>query len=120
MSRSSSRAVLAVAMLTLAPASGIPVTWAQDTAEQADGAALARSARCYACHDAVRVLIGPPYQAIALRYAADRKAMETVLATKILVGGGGNWGVVPMVPNEHVSAAEARKLARWVLDQAPR
>lgn len=84
------------------------------------GAALARASRCDSCHDAVRVLIGPPYQAIAARYANDRQVMETVLARKILVGGGGNWGVVPMVPNEHVKPDEARALARWVLDQQPK
>jgi cytochrome c len=84
------------------------------------GAALAKASRCDSCHDAVRVLIGPPYQAIALRYASDRQVMETVLARKILVGGGGNWGVVPMVPNEHVKPEDAKALARWVLDQQPR
>jgi cytochrome c len=84
------------------------------------GAALAKASRCDSCHDAVRVLIGPPYQAIALRYAGDRQVMETVLARKILVGGGGNWGVVPMVPNEHVKPADALSLARWVLDQRPK
>jgi cytochrome c len=84
------------------------------------GAALAKASRCDSCHDAVRVLIGPPYQAIAARYANDRQVMETVLARKILVGGGGNWGVVPMVPNEHVKADDARSLARWVLEQQPK
>jgi cytochrome c len=84
------------------------------------GAALAKASRCDSCHDAVRVLIGPPYQAIALRYASDKQVMETVLARKILVGGGGNWGVVPMVPNEHVKPDDARTLARWVLDQRPK
>ena len=84
------------------------------------GAALAKSSRCYSCHDAANVLIGPPYQAIAARYANDRKVAETVLARKILLGGGGNWGAVPMVPNEHVKPADALLLARWVLDQLPK
>ena len=84
------------------------------------GATLARTMRCYSCHDTSDVLIGPPYQAIAGRYANDRKVMEAVLARKILQGGGGNWGVVPMVPNEHVKPADALSLARWVLDQLPK
>ena len=102
-----------------APAAFAPTVSAQDVAQN-PGAALAKSSRCYACHDATRVLIGPPYQAIALRYAGDRKAMESVLARKILVGGGGNWGVVPMVPNEHVKPEDALALARWVLEQGTR
>lgn len=84
------------------------------------GAALSKASRCYSCHDASNVLIGPPWQAIAARYANDRKVMETVLARKILLGGGGNWGAVPMVPNEHVKPADALALARWVLDQQPK
>ena len=94
---------------------------AANAAAPADaGAQLAKQSRCYSCHDASNVLIGPPYQAIAARYANDRKVMETVLARKILLGGGGNWGAVPMVPNEHVKPADALQLARWVLDQLPK
>lgn len=95
-----------------------PAALAQQATPDA-GAALAKASRCYSCHDATRVLIGPPYQAIAQRYANDRRTMEAVLARKILVGGGGNWGVVPMVPNEHVKPEDALVLARWVLDQRP-
>ena len=31
-------------------------------------------------------------------------------------GEAGNWGVVPMVPSEHVSPEETRAIAAWVLD----
>ena len=84
------------------------------------GAMLAQRSRCYACHAATTPLIGPPYLAIAQRYSGDRTHMETVLAEKIRRGGGGNWGDVPMVANEHVKPADALTLARWILDQAPR
>lgn len=86
-------------------------------AAEPDGATLEKSQRCYSCHDLTKTLIGPPYKAIAARHAADKEMMVEVLARKILRGGGGNWGVVPMVPNEHVSEADARTLARWVLSQ---
>lgn len=92
---------------------------AQAEDASATGAALAKASRCYSCHSATEQLIGPPYLAIASRYAGDRSVMETVLAKKILLGGGGNWGDVPMVPNEHVKPADALTLARWVLSQAP-
>jgi cytochrome c len=81
------------------------------------GAQLAQSMKCYACHTLEQPLIGPPYKAIAARHKADKELMVDVLARKIVSGGGGNWGVVPMVPNEHVSEADARTLARWVLGQ---
>jgi streptogramin lyase/cytochrome c551/c552 len=89
------------------------------TTAPATGASLVQSSRCYACHQLKEPLIGPPYQAIAARYSANRDLMTQVLARKIVLGGGGNWGVVPMVPNEHVSATDAQAIARWILEQVP-
>lgn len=99
------------------PAFGILVllslssAWAGDD----DPAALVHEKRCDACHDIDKTLIGPSYRAIAARHAADKAVMIDVLAQKIIDGGGGNWGVVPMVPNEHVSFDEARRIVRWIL-----
>jgi cytochrome c len=73
--------------------------------------------RCVGCHDTDTVLLGPPYRVIAARHAAaDRDTTVEVLAHKIIVGGAGNWGAVPMVRNEHVTIDEARAMARWILN----
>jgi cytochrome c len=85
------------------------------SAQELDAAELAAEKRCNACHDAERVLLGPPYRAIAARHASERGVMTEVLAQKIVYGGGGNWGVVPMVPNEHVSLEEALAISSWIL-----
>jgi len=74
--------------------------------------------RCNACHDASKTLIGPPYVAIATRHRGDKDEMVEVLARKIVLGGGA-WGVVPMVPNDHVTLEEARAMARWILAIRP-
>ena len=111
----------AVPMLLAASLALVPFTAAQAAEPAAvDGAALAKANRCQSCHHATDVLIGPPWQAIAIRYAQDRAAMEPILARKIVLGGGANWGVVPMVPNEHVKPQDAAALARWILQQLPR
>lgn len=86
------------------------------SAADLDGEVLVKTKRCVACHDQSQTLIGPPYEAIAARHAANKELMVEVLAHKIIVGGAGNWGVVPMVPNEHVSLEEARAMVRWILD----
>jgi len=83
---------------------------AQDAGEQ-----LAEAARCGACHLMSEPLLGPPWVAIAARHAARADVMVDVLAHKIVYGGGGNWGVVPMVPNQWVSMNEARIIAQWIL-----
>jgi streptogramin lyase/cytochrome c551/c552 len=86
----------------------------------ADGAKLVEQSRCYICHDVEKVSIGPPFKAIAAMHAARRDEMTEVLARKIVHGGGGNWGVVPMVPNQWVSIEEARGMASWILGLAER
>jgi cytochrome c len=101
------------AMLTL---SVIPVMSAQ--AQEQDGAKLAQQKMCYGCHQMNTASIGPPWLAIAARHAANKDVMVDVLASRIIHGGGGNWGVVPMAPRApRVSEAEARVLAAWVLAQ---
>ena len=80
-----------------------------------DAEKLVVEKRCDGCHAVDRPLLGPPYNAIAARHATNEKVMVDVLAQKIIEGGGGNWGLVPMVPNEHVSIEEARAIARWIL-----
>lgn len=79
---------------------------------QADQA-LAASRNCMACHAVDRKLVGPAFKAVAARYAGQDAA--GALATKIVKGGSGAWGPVPMPANPQVSPAEAKLLATWVL-----
>ena len=76
---------------------------------------LLKERRCYACHELTQQLIGPSYQAIANRHGPQAEVMTEVLAHKIINGGGGNWGLVPMVPNEHVTLDESRAMVKWIL-----
>jgi cytochrome c len=84
-------------------------------AADAAGPKLFEDKRCYICHEMDKVSLGPPLKAIAARHAARRDVMTEVLAHKIVHGGGGTWGVVPMVPNQWVSLDEARVLSGWIL-----
>lgn len=76
--------------------------------------ALASAKNCMACHAVDRKLVGPAYKEVARKYAADKTAADR-LAVKIVKGGAGAWGAVPMPANPQVSEAEAKKLAAWVL-----
>jgi cytochrome c len=95
------------------------VTLANPAHAQQDGSALVEAARCYMCHQLSEPLVGPPYLAIAARHAPRSDVMVDVLARRIVDGGGGNWGLVPMVPNQWVTIDEARVMARWILSLAP-
>jgi cytochrome c len=76
--------------------------------------ALATSKNCMACHAVDKKLVGPSYKDIAKKYAGDAKATD-MLAEKIVKGGSGVWGAIPMPANAQVNAADAKKLATWVL-----
>jgi cytochrome c551/c552 len=84
-------------------------------AAEPEGAKLFEQVRCYICHDTDKVSLGPPLKAIAARHAARKDIMTDVLARKIVAGGGGSWGLVPMVPNQWVSIEQARVISAWIL-----
>ncbi|MGA0095732.1 MAG: c-type cytochrome [Burkholderiaceae bacterium] len=76
--------------------------------------ALAQAKNCMACHAVDKKLVGPAYKDIAAKYKGDGAAVDR-LAVKIMKGGMGVWGAIPMPANPQVSDAEAKKLAQWVL-----
>ena len=78
--------------------------------------ALAKAKNCMACHAVDKKLVGPAYKEVAKKYGNDAKAADA-LAAKIMKGGSGVWGAIPMPANPQVSDAEAKKLAAWVLGQ---
>ena len=76
--------------------------------------ALATAKNCMACHAIDKKLVGPAYKDVAAKYAGQKDAADK-LALKIMKGGSGVWGPVPMPANSQVNEAEAKKLAAWVL-----
>jgi len=78
--------------------------------------ALATAKNCMACHAVDKKLVGPSYKEVAIKYAGQKDAVDK-LAIKILKGGSGVWGPVPMPANAQVNDAEAKKLAAWVMMQ---
>ena len=76
--------------------------------------ALATSKNCMACHAVDKKLVGPAYKEVAAKYASDKAAVDK-LAAKIIKGGSGVWGPVPMPANAQVNESEAKKLAAWVM-----
>lgn len=75
---------------------------------------LAKQKNCLACHAADKKLIGPAYKDVAAKYAGQKDASDK-LAQKIIKGGSGVWGAVPMPANPQVSEADAKALATWIM-----
>ena len=101
------RILLAIASL----AAGFSVT----TPAMAD-LALATAKNCMACHAVDKKLVGPSYKDVAAKYTGQKDAADK-LAAKVIAGGSGVWGSVPMPANAQVTPDEAKKLVAWILTQ---
>jgi cytochrome c len=75
---------------------------------------LAQAKNCLACHAVDNKVVGPAFKDVAAKYAGNQAAAAT-LAAKVMAGGGGVWGAIPMPANPQVKEPEAKKLVAWIL-----
>lgn len=75
---------------------------------------LATKKNCMACHAVDKKVVGPSYKDVAAKYAGQKDAVDK-LAEKVIKGGVGAWGQVPMPANTQVTPAEAKQLVSWIL-----
>ncbi len=73
---------------------------------------LATKSGCMACHAIDKKLVGPSYQDVAKKY---KPADEAKLVEKVVKGGAGVWGTVPMPPNAAVKPDDVKTLVKWIL-----
>ena len=78
--------------------------------------ALATATTCMACHAVEKKLVGPSYKDVAAKYAGQNDAVEK-LSAKVIKGGSGVWGPIPMPANAQITPDEAKKLVTWILTQ---
>lgn len=78
--------------------------------------AIAKKARCIACHAVDKKLVGPAYREVAAKYRGDAGAPAR-LAEKVRQGGSGVWGQVPMMPHpaDKISDDDLKAVIEWVL-----
>lgn len=80
----------------------------------ATGEALVKQNDCNTCHHKTNTLIGPAHLAVAQKYEFTQ-ANVTMLAEKIMKGGSGVWGQIPMAAHVGLPQDEAEAMARYVL-----
>lgn len=80
----------------------------------AQGKVLVDASDCKTCHHATNKLVGPAHTDVAKKYEFT-KANVTLLAGKIINGGSGVWGEIPMSPHADISKGDAEKMAMYVL-----
>ena len=79
-----------------------------------DGKALISKSDCLACHKIDSKLVGPAYIAVAEKYPQDQNTVNS-LSQKIVSGGSGVWGPVPMAPHPAITLADANKMVKYIL-----
>ena len=76
------------------------------------GLELIEASDCVSCHKTDQKLIGPSYQEIADKYSEGDLEL---LANKIIDGGSGVWGQVPMQAHPNVNREDAKKMVEYIL-----
>ena len=69
---------------------------------------------CSSCHKVDEKSIGPSFKSVSQRYKKDSKA-PSYLAQKIIEGGSGAWGPVPMAAHPSLKKNEATQIVSWIL-----
>lgn len=82
--------------------------------EISEGEALMAKSNCSSCHRPMVKLIGPSFNDLAAKYPTTDENYK-MLTEKIIKGGTGNWGSVPMSPHPEISEADAKKMLDYIL-----
>lgn len=102
-----------------APAMPAPASPAADVAtkpapSQDEAMQLAKKSGCLTCHAIDKKGVGPKWKDVAAKYRGDAGA-EAKLDEKVLKGGSGVWGSIPMPAHPKLSEADRKTLVKFVL-----
>ena len=82
--------------------------------DYAKGLALIAGADCLTCHKVDEAATGPAYRDVANKYPNTDATVET-LADKVIKGGSGNWGSVPMTAHDALPKDDAKAMVKYIL-----
>jgi len=69
---------------------------------------------CLTCHQVEVKTTGPAYMEVAAKYPNNDAVVDS-LADKVIKGGSGNWGTVPMTSHPSLSKDDAKAMVKYVL-----
>ncbi len=78
------------------------------------GLSLIATSDCLTCHKVDEKAVGPAYREVANKYTADDATIE-MLADKVISGGAGVWGQIPMSPHPALSKDDAKQMVKYIL-----
>lgn len=92
-----------------APAAQANVAVGSEKGEQ-----LIKTSDCLTCHKVDAKIVGPSYTDVANKYEATDVNIE-LLAGKIISGGAGIWGDIPMSPHPAITTDDAKAMVKYIL-----
>ncbi len=79
-----------------------------------EGKMLLTKSDCLACHKVDTKVVGPAYADVAKKYPYSTANVD-LLSSKIINGGSGTWGAVPMAAHPSLAAADVKKMVTYIL-----
>ncbi len=86
----------------------------QDDPVYIKGLEKVKGSDCTGCHQVDRKLIGPAYADVAAKYENTEENVA-MLAQKVIAGGVGVWGEIPMAAHPNLTEEDATDMVRYIL-----
>jgi cytochrome c len=80
----------------------------------AQGEALINASDCKTCHTVENRIVGPSYNDVAGKYSFTKENVA-FLSEKVITGGAGNWGDIPMTAHVDLSKQDSEKMVYYIL-----
>jgi cytochrome c len=79
------------------------------------GLSLVAKSDCLTCHKVKEKVVGPAYQDVANKYAPASDEVIDKLAGKIIAGGAGVWGQIPMPAHPQLAKEDAKTMVKYIM-----
>jgi cytochrome c len=96
------------------PATDVAASAARVIDTTSAGGKLIAKSDCLTCHKIDSKVIGPSYADVAAKYPPTDANIDT-LANKVIKGGQGHWGNVPMAPHPAINETDAKTIVKYIL-----
>ncbi|NQW78749.1 MAG: c-type cytochrome [Chitinophagaceae bacterium] len=84
-----------------------------DNPDYQKGLALIAGSDCLTCHKISEKNIGPSYKDVAAKYE-NTEANIKMLAARVIKGGSGNWGAIPMTPHPQLKQEDVEQMIKYI------
>jgi len=85
-----------------------------DNPDYQKGLALVAGSDCLTCHKTSEKNIGPAYKDVAAKYENTEENVK-MLAARVIKGGSGNWGAIPMTPHPQLKQEDVEQMIKYIL-----